>query len=104
MNSFDDRLAVSGDELPRLGIDFTNHHRLNLESKGAFPKRLSLGGRRVSYLMSEIRAWVASRAAERDTSAALRSEQALRGVQTRRKAKSAPESRHQEELRKGKGP
>jgi len=35
------------------------------EKKGLFPKRISLGGRSVGWLESEIDAWLEKRAAER---------------------------------------
>ena len=89
MGLLDDKIVLTGDDLVTLGIVFSNVHRLKLEAKNEFPRRLSLTGRRVVYLASEIREWVAEKVGEREATAALRSEQARRGVATR-KAKAPP--------------
>lgn len=89
MGILDEPLVLSPEGLARLGVGYSNMHRLRLEARGAFPKRLSLGSRRVCYLTSEIKAWIVQRAADRDATAAARSEQARRGVQTRSSRKKA---------------
>jgi prophage regulatory protein len=59
-----------GDEdLRARGIDYTDEHRRRLEKLGRFPRRLKLSYRCVKWLETEIDAWIAARAAERDTAA-----------------------------------
>lgn len=64
MSVLDDKVVLTGDDLAKLGIRLSNPTRLRMEGTSAFPKRLSLAGRRVVYLTSEIRDWIAQRASE----------------------------------------
>lgn len=43
-------------------VPYTARHLLNLEKKGAFPKRRQLGPRCVAWIESEIDEWLAGRA------------------------------------------
>ena len=52
-------------DLRRLGIGVSNTTLLRWEAHGRFPRRLRMGGTSVVWLMSEIDAWLAERAAER---------------------------------------
>ena len=56
--------VISWRELSEM-IPFTRQHILRLEKAGKFPKRFKIGARRVAWLLSEIEAWVAERAALR---------------------------------------
>jgi predicted DNA-binding transcriptional regulator AlpA len=55
-------LVVDPEGLKQLGVAFSNQHLLRLEASGCWPKRLSLGARRVCWLLAEIRAAIAQRA------------------------------------------
>jgi len=60
---------VSKRELKTIcGIPYTPQHIARLEAAGRFPKRVTLGGNRVAWLMCEVDAWVSERIAERDAS------------------------------------
>jgi len=61
-------------DLKRLGITFSRPYLRELEAAGKFPRRLSLGGRKVQWVYAEVMSFVARRVAERDTSAAERSD------------------------------
>jgi prophage regulatory protein len=76
-------LVVSLEVLARLGVDFTNQHLLRMEADGRWPRRLSLGSRKVCWLMSEVKAAIARRAEEREAAAVERSRAAREGVATR---------------------
>ena len=65
-------IVVDRAGLAKLGINLSNQWLLDLEAAGKFPKRLSIGGRRVCWLLSEVRAFIEQRAGERDASAAER--------------------------------
>jgi predicted DNA-binding transcriptional regulator AlpA len=71
--------------LQKLGITYTNQHLIRLEQKDRFPRRLSLGNRRVVWMFSELKDWIAARAANRAADAAERSRVATAGVSTRQK-------------------
>lgn len=49
-------------------VPYTPQHILRLEKQGKFPRRIHVGANRVAWLLSEVQAWIAARAAERDTS------------------------------------
>ncbi len=49
-------------------VPYTRQHIGRLERAGKFPRRVQLGENRVAWLESEIEAWIAERAAERDQS------------------------------------
>jgi prophage regulatory protein len=49
-------------------VNFSTQHIYRLMALGRFPRPLKLGVRRVGFLESEIEAWIAERAAERDAS------------------------------------
>ena len=49
-------------------VPYTPQHILRLEKQGKFPKRLQVGDNRVGWLLSEVQAWIAERAARRETS------------------------------------
>lgn len=49
-------------------VNFSCQHIYRLMAIGKFPRPLKLGARRVCFLESEIAAWIAERAAERDAS------------------------------------
>lgn len=51
------------------GIRFSNPHRLELEQRGEFPRRVKLGARRYGYIDEEIYAWMKRRAALREAAA-----------------------------------
>lgn len=51
--------------LAMLGISDPSLYRW--EISGQFPKRLQLGGNSVGWLLSEVEAWIAGKAAERNT-------------------------------------
>ena len=78
-------LVVDNEGLIALGIDMSNAWRLKLENEGRFPRRLSLGGRKTCYLLSEITEFIAHRAAERDASSEVRRDVIRRGRETIRK-------------------
>ena len=47
-------------------VNLSSQHVYRLMATGKFPRPLKLGARRVCFLESEIEAWIAERAAERD--------------------------------------
>jgi prophage regulatory protein len=49
----------------RLGLSDPTIWRM--ERKGTFPKRLKLGGNSVGWLLSEVEAWIAGKAAARES-------------------------------------
>jgi predicted DNA-binding transcriptional regulator AlpA len=53
------------------GIPYSNVHRLRLEKAGEFPKRIKLNPSdkrgHYAYIESELDAWIAARAAERNS-------------------------------------
>ncbi|KAB2943697.1 MAG: AlpA family phage regulatory protein [Hyphomicrobium sp.] len=46
-------------------VPYTPQHILRLEKRGLFPRRIQVGANRVAWLLSEVEAWIAARAAER---------------------------------------
>jgi prophage regulatory protein len=61
----DSQRIIDRSERQRL-VPYSHTHILRLENQGRFPKRLKLGPGRVGWLLSEIEAWIAERAGERD--------------------------------------
>jgi predicted DNA-binding transcriptional regulator AlpA len=61
------KLLLVRDDLIRYGIDKSNTTLLRWESLGRFPRRLRMAGTSVCWLSSEIDAWLAERAKERET-------------------------------------
>lgn len=57
-----ERRLLTPAELPALKIGFTNAHRLMLEKRGRFPKRIRLGHRTVAYYEDEILDWIETQA------------------------------------------
>ena len=47
-------------------VPYTRQHILKLEKLGRFPRRLSIGAKRIGWLLSEIEAWIGERIADRD--------------------------------------
>lgn len=59
-----ERILRKPELIARLGLsDATIWRR---ERKGDFPKRISLGGKAVGWIESEVDAWLAKKAAERE--------------------------------------
>lgn len=59
---------LSRKDLAQEGIRFSNTHLIELERRGAFPRRLNLSPAKVAWLEHEIRQWVQSRAQARPQS------------------------------------
>ena len=49
------------------GISFSREHLWRLEAAGKFPRRIYLSPQKVAWFENEILAWLAERAAERET-------------------------------------
>ena len=47
-------------------IPYSQQHISRLERVGQFPQRVKLGANRVVWLVSEVEAWIAQKAAQRD--------------------------------------
>ncbi len=58
-----DRL-IDRHELRRMVV-YTPQHVLRLEKQGKFPKRIQIGENRVAWLLSDILAWIQSKADQR---------------------------------------
>ena len=56
--------VINRSELDKM-IPYSLEHIRRLEKDGKFPKRIKLGANRVGWLLSEVEAWIAKRAAER---------------------------------------
>ena len=54
---------ISKRELCRM-VPYSAQHILRLEKVGRFPRRVRLGARRVAWILAEVEAWVAQRAAD----------------------------------------
>jgi predicted DNA-binding transcriptional regulator AlpA len=65
-------ILVDHEDLERLGVKFSNAWLLKLEQRGDFPRRLSIGGRKTVWLLSEVKAAITRAAERRDASAAER--------------------------------
>lgn len=59
-------VVLYGDLAARFGVTFSKVHLARLEAKGQFPKRFHLTPGRCAWLQSEVRAWLASRVAQRE--------------------------------------
>jgi prophage regulatory protein len=51
---------ITKKELLRI-VPYTPQHILRLEKKNQFPKRISIGARRVGWYLSEVEAWLGTR-------------------------------------------
>lgn len=60
------KILLTRDDLPRLGINISNSTMLRLEAAGQFPKRVRIGAHTVAWLADEIHDHVAKLAAERE--------------------------------------
>jgi prophage regulatory protein len=49
----------------RKGIPYTRAHLWRLEREGRFPRRVAIGENRIAWIESEIDAWLAEKAAQR---------------------------------------
>jgi predicted DNA-binding transcriptional regulator AlpA len=76
-------LLVDFSGLERMGIRYSNAWLLELEKRGEFPKRISVGARKVAWVVAEVKAAIAKAAAERETTAAARGAIVRRGNSTR---------------------
>jgi predicted DNA-binding transcriptional regulator AlpA len=76
-------LVLSHEGLRQIGIHFTNQHLLRLEANGKFPRRASLADRKVCWVYSEIREWLAKRINDREALAGERSRAALHSPEIR---------------------
>src|SRR5690349_6135617 len=73
--SLDLTLTIWGrSDLKARGINFSDAWLLDLEKQGRFPKRVSLGDRRVGWVASEVLDYIRSRIEQRDEAAAKRRE------------------------------
>ena len=61
------RRLLTYKDLKAIGISFSREHLWRLEAAGKFPRRLYLSTQKVVWLEDEILAWLAERAAERET-------------------------------------
>ena len=59
------KLLLTRDDLPRLGINISPSTLLRLEAAGKFPRRVRLGHHSVAWLASEIEAHIEQLAADR---------------------------------------
>lgn len=59
------KLLLTRDDLPRLGINLSPSTLLRLEAAGQFPKRVRVGAHSVAWLSSEIRAHIDALASAR---------------------------------------
>lgn len=48
------KLLITHDDLPRLGINYSNSTLLRWEKAGTFPKRVRLGAHSVAWFASEV--------------------------------------------------
>lgn len=51
------------------GIPYSRMHVDRLEKAGQFPRRIKLGANSVAWIEEEVDAWLAEKAAERETAA-----------------------------------
>lgn len=59
------KILLTREDLPRLGLNLSPSTLLRLEAAGQFPKRVRIGAHSVAWLASEIDAHIAKLAAER---------------------------------------
>lgn len=62
------KLLLTRDDLPRLGLNYSNSTLLRWEREGRFPKRVRIGGHSVAWFVSEIHDFVDSLAQAREAS------------------------------------
>jgi predicted DNA-binding transcriptional regulator AlpA len=60
------KILLTRQDLPRLGINLSNSTMLRLEAAGQFPKRVRIGAHSVAWLKSEIHEHITKLAAERE--------------------------------------
>jgi len=61
------KLLLTREDLPRLGLNYSNSTLLRWEKEGRFPKRVRIGGHSVVWFVSEISEFIGSLAQERET-------------------------------------
>ncbi len=59
-----DRLIDAAER--RALVPYSDMHIWRLERQGKFPRRIKIGPNRVAWLLSEVLAWIAGKAAERE--------------------------------------
>jgi len=59
------KILLTRQDLPRLGLNLSNSTMLRLEASGQFPKRVRIGAHSVAWLASEIHEHIAKLAADR---------------------------------------
>lgn len=62
------KILLTRQDLPRLGINLSNSTMLRLEAVGNFPKRVRIGAHSVAWIAAEIHEHIAKLAAERGAS------------------------------------
>lgn len=60
------RILLTRDDLPRLGLNLSPSTLLRLEAAGQFPKRVRIGAHSVAWLASEIHEHIEALAADRE--------------------------------------
>lgn len=60
------KILLTRDDLPRIGITLSPSTLLRLEARSQFPRRVRLGDRSVAWLASEVKAHIEALAAERE--------------------------------------
>ena len=60
------KILLTRQDLPRLGLSLSNSTMLRLEAAGQFPKRVRIGAHSVAWLASEIHEHIAKLAADRE--------------------------------------
>lgn len=60
------KILLTRNDLPRLGINLSPSTLLRLEAVGKFPKRVRIGAHSVAWLASEIHDHIETLAAERE--------------------------------------
>lgn len=60
------KILLTRQDLPRLGLNLSNSTMLRLEAAGQFPKRVRIGAHSVAWLASEIHEHIAKLAADRE--------------------------------------
>ncbi len=60
------KLLLTREDLPRLGLNLSPSTLLRLEAAGKFPKRIRIGAHSVAWLASEIHEHITKLAAKRE--------------------------------------
>lgn len=60
------KLLLTRDDLPRLGLNYSNSTLLRWEKDGRFPKRVRIGGHSVAWFVSEIHDYMRTLAEARE--------------------------------------